>query len=650
MASKEYEIAFQLGAKINSSMGQAFGNAQKQLAGVNKGLRQVHQRAGMANNALNGLSRVIKVVGGAMAAYMGVQAIKSFANESVEAAKAQIEAETKLEAVLKNVHSLQAQGPEAYKKAKRELMGVASNLQKVGVIGDEVTLAGMQQLATFQLSQKEISILSGGMTDLLAQQKGLNATQEDAVNIANMIGKVMDGQVGALRRVGISFTKAQEQALKTGDRMQRAAILAEVLKSNVGGVNAELAKTDQGKIQQMNNAWGDMKEEIGKRILPLQAKFAGWVFTQIPKVQGVLLGVMDKISIGIDFIGKGFSYLTDTVFPALQPYIAKISNAFMKVYNALNPNINSLKSMSFDILPTLISAMDSISSALQRAANFYVEHKDLINALVLGIGAGIVAFRAINEVIGTTIKIVGLVGSTIKGLGSIMAFVTSPVGIVVVAIGALVTVGWLVYKNWDKIKNWFIQLWTEIKDSVASVGQFFADVFTTAYNSVTYIFSGIKDFFKGIFDGVVGIFKASINGWINIINTVIGSINKINIKIPNWVPGFGGNSIGFNIPKIPQLAEGAYVKHRPGGVLANIGEGKEDEGIFPLSRLENLLNSPAKKEQTLQIIWSPQYIIQGNADKEVLKDVAKQSRDDFERRYKDLMARRNRLSFTPGVS
>lgn len=33
-------------------------------------------------------------------------------------------------------------------------MGVASELQQIGVIGDEVTLAGMQQLATFQLSER----------------------------------------------------------------------------------------------------------------------------------------------------------------------------------------------------------------------------------------------------------------------------------------------------------------------------------------------------------------------------------------------------------------------------------------------------------------------------------------------------------------
>ena len=54
---------------------------------------------------------------------------------------------------------------------------------KIGVVGDEVTLAGMQQLATFQLNGEQIKMLSGGMLDLLVQQKGMNATQQDAVGI-----------------------------------------------------------------------------------------------------------------------------------------------------------------------------------------------------------------------------------------------------------------------------------------------------------------------------------------------------------------------------------------------------------------------------------------------------------------------------------
>lgn len=222
--------------------------------------------------------------------------IKDKALETVEAAKAEIEANTKLQAVLQNVVSLQKQGPNAYKAAAEALHNQAGEIQKIGVIGDEVTVAGMQQLATFQLSNKEISMLAGGMTDLLAQQKGLNAEQGDAVNIANMIGKAMMGNVGALSRVGITFSKAQAKAIKTGNSIQRAAVLAKVLQQNVGGVNAALAATDQGVIKQVNNEWSDMEERIGMKILPLQAQLAKVTLAYLPIVENVSYGVIAAIT------------------------------------------------------------------------------------------------------------------------------------------------------------------------------------------------------------------------------------------------------------------------------------------------------------------------------------------------------------------
>lgn len=53
----------------------------------------------------------------------------------------------------------------------------------------------------------------------------------------------------------------------------------------------------------------------------------------------------------------------------------------------------------------------------------------------------------------------------------------------------------------------------------------------------------------------------------------------INNKIPNGIPFVGDNPI-----KPIQLASGGVVKHRPGGVLANIGEGRRDEAVIPLGR------------------------------------------------------------------
>ena len=140
---------------------------------------------------------------------------------------------------------------------------LASAQQEIGVIGDEVQLSGAQQIATFLNEKASLETLIPAMNNLLAQQKGLNASTGDAVQVGNLMGKAMMGQVDALKRVGISFTEAEANVIKYGTEQERAAMLAQVIQNNVGNMNAELAATDSGKQQQLVNTLGDMKEQIG---------------------------------------------------------------------------------------------------------------------------------------------------------------------------------------------------------------------------------------------------------------------------------------------------------------------------------------------------------------------------------------------------
>lgn len=148
----------------------------------------------------------------------------------------------------------------------QSIKDLCSAQQQLGVIGDEVQLSGAQELATYLEKKSSLERLIPVMNDMLAQQYGLEASQESAAQIATMLGKVMDGQVGALSRYGYKFDEAQEQILKFGTEEQRAAVLAEVVESAVGGMNAELAKTDSGKQKQLANQLGDIKEQLGSMI------------------------------------------------------------------------------------------------------------------------------------------------------------------------------------------------------------------------------------------------------------------------------------------------------------------------------------------------------------------------------------------------
>lgn len=426
MANKNVNILLKLQDQFTKPMREAGVITKDQ----ERAMRRTSQSViGFSRNVRNGFLGGVKHVakfGAALTGITGVLsvgALKAFASQSEELAKAQIDAETKLEAVLGNVKSIAAGGNEAIANAKSQLMSVASDIQAVGVIGDEVTLAGMQQLATFQLSADQIATLSTGMTDLLAQQKGLNASQQDAVGIANLIGKAMNGNAGALTRVGIIMTDNQKKMLQTGDATQRAAVLAEILKDNVGGVNAAMADTSQGKIQQFQNAWGDMKEEVGKHILDLKAEIAGNLVGYIPRIQEVAVGVTQRVS----------GYVRQAV--------------------------GWLKGHAEQIKSAVLSVRDGVATAwgyIKPVLGFAVQHANTLIPAVLGV---VGAISAVSVVADIATKVNGLIQGfkTMKtaATGLKAALAAAKIGgfsPVLLIIGAVIAAGVLLYKNWDKIK------------------------------------------------------------------------------------------------------------------------------------------------------------------------------------------------------
>lgn len=200
----------------------------------------------------------------------------------IEMSEKQTQAEQKLTEIYKSRMGVG-------KQAVAATLQLATAQQKAGVVGDEVQLAAAQQLATYAKYPSTVNTMLPALNNLLVQQKGLNGTQEDATALANLFGKAMMGQTGALKRAGISFTEAQEEVLKYGTEEEKAAMIAEVVRQNVGNMNAEFAKTDAGKIQQAKNTIGDMGEEIGAVLLPAVADLATWISEHLlPKIQTLI--------------------------------------------------------------------------------------------------------------------------------------------------------------------------------------------------------------------------------------------------------------------------------------------------------------------------------------------------------------------------
>lgn len=223
--------------------------------------------------------------------------LQGVVSDLTSAYQVQLVAETQIETIMR-------QRMMATDEQIQSIKNLCSAQQELGVIGDEVQLSGAQQMATFLQNKRSLDVLIPAMNNLVAQQNGLNATNQDAVSIGNMMGKAMQGQVEVLQRVGITFDESQKKVLQYGTESERAAMLAKVITQNVGNMNAELAKTDAGKQKQLENTLGDIKEQMGALVQGI----APYV-TMASQITITIMGVV-KLTTSLYAAIKAFSTLT----------------------------------------------------------------------------------------------------------------------------------------------------------------------------------------------------------------------------------------------------------------------------------------------------------------------------------------------------
>ena len=223
-----------------------------------------HRAASVRKELLLQAANVSQLYVGLRSAVSGLQGVlgsyaEAYSNAAVASKKLEVVMRQRMDATEDDIKSIKA---------------VTTAQKELGIISGSVQNAGAQQVSTFLTQASSLRTLIPAMNNLLAQQKGVNATQEDAVSIGNLMGKAMQGQTSALRRVGITFTEAEEQILKYGSESERAATLAKVITNNVGEMNAKLAQTDAGKMKQLQNYIGGIKAKIGSIVVGLQPYLA----------------------------------------------------------------------------------------------------------------------------------------------------------------------------------------------------------------------------------------------------------------------------------------------------------------------------------------------------------------------------------------
>lgn len=479
-------------------------------------------------------------------------------------------------------------GEEQYRAFQREVVKAEQELKKFEGQLRETGLTAEQLGQKLQDSGKKMTDIGKDLSMKLtapivaagAAAFKFGADLEDAIGATDQIFKAQSQEIqewadSLESYYGIAESEALEYANMMGSMLQ-----------NIGGLTeAEAAKQSQTLIQLA----GD-----------LTAMFGGTTADAVRALTGALKGnntMLDNYGMAVNdaliktkafemgiYSGKGEMDLATKQAATLalimeqtgaaQGQAAREAEGASGTMRAL---ATELKNVSGELGQVLIPIVTPFIASLRDWVKQFGELSPatqktivVIAGLAAAIGPLLIVLGTLSSSIGSIIKVGGSLAKLFGEGGAIMkifgsggllakafAFMTSPIGLTIAAVAALIAIGVLLYKNWDEISAKLKELW-----------------------------EGIKEAASNIWNGIVDTVKGAVNGVIGFVNKFIQALNKIRIKVPEveipLVGKVGGWEIGLpKIREIPLLGSGGIIT-RP--TLAMLGEAGP-EAVVPLNRM-----------------------------------------------------------------
>lgn len=327
----------------------------------------------------------------------------------------------------------------------------------------------------------------------------------------------------------------------------------------ISGFFSELGESfDMSGLESLGESIKNVFDGIAERLAP----FTEIITTQIaPAFKETLNAALESLAAVIDNVLRpAFEWLWDNAFQPLAEWAST---------NVIVPALDSLR----DVFQKIADVLNGELSFKE-----FIDGLSPIQGIALAVATAVVTVTTAFTAASAAIKVATTV---VSGVKAAIALLSSPIGIAVAAVTALIGVGVLLYQNWDTVKATAVSVWTYIKDFFSEVGRIIkqdidsvVERFKNFGNSVKQVFEDLWNRLKIIINFVIGGIETMTNGVIRGINKMTSALNKLSFDVPDWVPGIGGETFGFNIPqisevKIPRLASGGVVT---GPTFAQIGE------------------------------------------------------------------------------
>lgn len=465
-----------------------------------------------ADNAAN-LGGLIGKATSALGAFFGIKKIIDFSTDSMAAFDTQLNSEIQLMTVLGNmveddyvlevmaetntasaiadINSIEAK-TAAVEREFEALTTKASEIQGRGIYGDEIMIAGAAEFSTYFTDTDAIEVMMDTLTNYAMGMSGGGALDSTAMtNYATGLGKIMTGSYDAMTKKGFEFTDAQKAVIEgvateaqyiavlgqeyqdMSDDMRAATAISQVINESWGGLYETMSNTPEGKLIQLNNAWGDMQETVGGKLYPA----VGNLYDIISENWSTIETIIDAATTGISTIIEILSVVADIAF--------SVADVIISNWSWIEPIIIGISAALavYGVHLLITKTQTLLAAAAQWLLNIAMGANPA-GALALTIGALVGALalytNGVNEAYGLSLSFAGMLG------GSLMVI--------------LAALGNMIIMIYNIVVECVIIVWNIIADFV----NFFGNIFQNPLRAVVQLFTGVFDAILSIVEAVAG--------------------------------------------------------------------------------------------------------------------------------------------------
>jgi len=521
---------------------------------------------------------------------------------------------------------------------------------RLGLTGDTLETVGSQILELGNISGVEVDIagVSGALSAFKIEGEGVSGALDYLFQVSQATGVgVNELAIGAanvapaMQALGFSF---QDTAALVG-QMDKAGLDSNATMMSMQKGLIKLATDGEAPQEAFTRITAEIQALVDVGDTAAAIDLAGGVFGTKGAVDFV--GAVQTGKLNLDDMQGSMGATQDTILGLAEE--TRSSGESMKI--AMNKAMDAIEPLASSFFEGLSDAITKLSPYLDEFSAWFKENQatiKIVAGIVAGLAAGILVMNAGLWLYAGVVKAISIATKIWTGLQWLwnIAMNANPIGIIILAVAALIGIGYLLWKNWDTIWDsigatmrssgeYFSSIWNTIYETVggviSSIGSFFTNLWTGVWDGIIAVRSGIINVITSIWDAVVGfgkgvgnVFMSIVGGIVNGIiwllnsfprgiNMLFDSIRSFSVNLP-----LGMGSIGFGwlptvpvIPsvQVPQLADGGIAKAKSGGQLVQIAEGGYNEAVIPLKpgALDGLMtdgnngNSGTKFEQTFNI-------------------------------------------------